>query len=140
MENKKIIMNFMQALWVNHELDAIDEVFYSDAIIHSPFNRKKGSVTMKEIAEKWLHTFPDIEFTVHDFVAEDNKVVVRWDAMGTHMGSFFETSPTHKEIRFSGVTAYKLEEGRVREYWALVDMHAILSQLGQYDRISDVVE
>ena len=140
MDNKRIIMDFMTSLWVDNDLDIIDDVFCQNAIIHSPLHVKKGSCTMREIAQKWLHTFPDLEFTVDDFIAEGDKVVVRWDAVGTHMGSFFDTSPTHKEVRFSGITTYSLDDGRVKEYWALVDMHAILTQLGQYKHIADVVE
>ena len=140
MQNKEIIELYIQQVWEEHDLSTIDRVFTEDAIIHSPLNRTQGRVTMKEMVEKWLQAFPDLEITWHDHIAEDDKVVSRWQAIGTHLGGFFDTRPTNKEVGFTGVTTYRMENGKVVEYWALVDMHAILSQLNDYDHISEVVE
>src|SRR5262249_59014748 len=38
--------------------------------------------------------FPDIHFTVHDLVAEGDRVVVRWTWEGTHSGTFRTWAPT----------------------------------------------
>jgi len=140
MSNKDIIIRLSKELWENHNLDIIDELFDRDAIIHSPFNAYKGSYTMREIAQKWLTAFPDLFIKWEDFIAEDDKVVCRWQGHATHMGSFFDTQPTHSEVVYSGVTTFKLKAGKIIEYWALVDMHAILTQLGRFESISEVVE
>ena len=140
MTNKDIIINYSKTLWEERNLDVIEEVFDSSAVLHSPLNHQKGSLTMRDLAEKWLTSFPDLEIAWEDFIADGDKVVSRWTATGTHMGSFFETSPTHKEITYAGVTTYKLKDGKVVEYWALVDMHAILSQLEVYQSISEAVD
>ena len=96
---------------------------------------------MKEVIEKWLNAFPDLTVEWEDFIEEGNKVVSRWKATGTHLGGFFETSPSHQEVSYSGVTIYTLnKKGKVIEYWALVDMHAIMSQLMKYESISDAIE
>lgn len=140
MTNKDIIINYSKTLWEERDLDIIEAVFDPNAVLHSPLNRQKGSLTMRDLAEKWLTSFPDLSIEWEDFIGEGDKVVSRWRATGTHMGSFFETSPTHKEITYTGVTTYKLKEGKVVEYWALVDMHAILSQLEVYQSISEAVD
>lgn len=140
MSNKDTIKHFCEELWHNHNLDVIDEVFHDDAIIHSPFNIKQGSITMREAAEKWLQSFPDLEITINDLIAEDDKVVARWTAHGTHMGSFFETNPTHKEVTYAGVSTFEFKEGKVAEYWALVDMNAILAQLGDFEHMSEALD
>lgn len=140
MNNKEIIQQYMQQIWEDRDLSAIDRVFNEDAAINSPLNRTEGRVTMKEMVEKWLTAFPDLTITTLDYTAEDDIVIVRWHAIGTHMGSFFDTHPTHREVAFSGVTTYKLDASKVTEYSALVDMHAILRQLGEYESIHEVVE
>lgn len=139
-QNKAIIERFSEALWVHHDLEIIDECFHEDAIIHSPFNILQGRFSMRDIAERWLSAFPDLEINCHDMIAEGNKVVCRWTAQGTHMGGFFDTTPTHREVTYSGVTTFELKNGKVAEYWALVDMHAILSQLKDYSHISEALE
>ncbi|PHQ78889.1 MAG: hypothetical protein COB66_07995 [Coxiella sp. (in: Bacteria)] len=137
--NKKIIERFCTELWHNHNLSIIDEVFHEDAIIHSPFNIKQGSITMHDAAKKWLESFPDLEITINDLIAEDDKVVARWTAHGTHMGSFFDTTPTHNAVTYSGVTTFEFKEGKVAEYWSLVDINAILAQLREFDHMSEAL-
>jgi predicted ester cyclase len=129
MSNKILVKTFCQRLWEHRELGAIDEFFLSDSKIYSPFNVKFGSLTMREIAEKWLTAFPDLLLTWQDFIADDDKVMVRWQAEGTHMGSFFETKPTNHEVIYNGVNIFTLNEGKVSSYWSLVDIHSILKQI-----------
>jgi len=141
MNNKEIIKNYSKRLWDDKDLTAIDEVFVKDAVIHSPLNVTTGIISMKEVVEKWLSAFPDLTVEWEEFISENDKVVSRWRATGTHMGTFFDTSPSHQEISYSGVTIYTLNKaGKVLEYWALVDMHAILAQLMKYESISDAVD
>lgn len=138
--NKEIIVNYSKALWGDRNLSVIDQVFAIDAKIHSPLNTVQGSGTMHDIIEKWLTAFPDLSITWEEFIAEGSRVVSRWSAVGTHLGGFFDTKPTYKEVRYSGVTIYHLENGKIVDYRALVDMHAILSQLEEYDSIEEALE
>lgn len=130
MNNKDSVKHVCKMLWENRKLDVIDDLFDKNIKIFSPFNVAYGTLTMKEIAQKWLTAFPDLLFTWEDFLAEGDKVAVRWRAQGTHLGSFFETKPTHHEVYYSGVTIFTVNEGLISEYWSLVDVHSILKQLG----------
>ncbi len=129
MENKTIVKDFCQRLWEQRDLSAIDDCFCADAKIFSPFNVKFGVLTMRDIAQKWLTAFPDLMIQWQDFIADDDKVVVRWQAQGTHMGSFFETKPTNHEVYYSGITIFTLLDSKVAAYWSLVDIHSILKQI-----------
>lgn len=141
MSNKDIIKKLSKRLWEDKDTSVIDELFIPDAAIHSPMNTTKGAITMKEVIERWLNAFPDLSVDWTDFIEEGDKVVCRWKATGTHMGSFFETSPSHQEVTYSGVTVYTLnDQGKVIEYWALVDVHAIMSQLMKYESLSDAID
>ena len=141
MKNTEIIKKYSQRLWGDQDLKAIDDFFVEDAVIHSPLNTTTGTITMREVIEKWLRAFPDLAVKWEDFIEEGHKVVSRWTATGTHMSSFFETSPSHQEVSYSGVTIYTLNnDGKVIEYWALVDMHAIMAQLMKYESISDAID
>ena len=130
MNNKEIVRRFSIVLWEQRDLSIIDELFIAEPMIRSPLNPAKGCLSMREIAERWLEAFPDIAITWLDFIAENDKVVSRWFARGTHLGSFFDTRPTHKEVSYSGVTTFVLQDQKIVEYAALVDIHSILKQLG----------
>lgn len=138
--NKDIIIQYAKSLWEDRDLSIIDTLIDPHAKIHSPFSTTEGKETMKVIVEKWLQAFPDLTIHWEDFIAENDKVVCRWRACGTHLGGFFETKPTHKEVVFSGVMTYRLANGKIVEYWALVDMHSILSQLEEYESVAEALE
>lgn len=138
--NKDLIIAYSKALWNERNTDVIDMYFAKDARIHSPFHTCQGSDTMHDIVEKWLSAFPDLSIKWDEFIAENDKVVSRWSAEGTHLGGFFDTKPTYREVRYTGITIYQLKDGKIIDYRALVDMHAILSQLEEYDSIEDALE
>ena len=139
--NKDIIIAYSKALWNDRNLSVIEQTVAPHAQIHSPFNTTvQGSDTMHDIVEKWLSAFPDLTIKWEEFIAEGNKVVSRWSASGTHLGSFFDTKPTYREVRYTGMTIYHLNEGQIVDYRALVDVHAILSQLEEYDTMEEALE
>lgn len=139
MNNKEIVQYVCKMLWERRLLGVIEECFDENTKIFSPFSVTYGALTMKQIAEKWLTAFPDLIIKWQDFIAEDNKVVVRWRAQGTHLGSFFETRATHQEVYYSGVTIFTLKDLKVTEYWSLVDIHSILKQLG-LDSLTEAID
>ncbi len=138
--NKDLITEYSKSLWSDHDLLAIDRYFSPDAMIHSPFTTVQGRESMHEIVEKWLTAFPDLTIKWAEFISEGDKVVSRWSAQGTHLGGFFDTRPTYKEVNFSGVIIYHLKNSKIVDYWSLVDMHAILSQLEEYGSIEEALE
>lgn len=138
--NKDVIVDFSKSLWNERDLLAIDRYVADNAKIHSPFATVQGKEIMHEIVEKWLTAFPDMLVKWDEFIAEGDKVVSRWTAQGTHLGGFFDTRPTYKDVTFCGVIVYQLKNSKIVDYWSLVDMHAILSQLEEYDSIESALE
>ena len=52
--------------------------------------------------------FPDIAVTVYDRVAEEDKVVTRWSATGTHTGSFAGVAATGRSITVTGIHIHRV--------------------------------
>lgn len=140
MNNKKLVQDYAERIWRHRDLNAIDEVIAEDIEIHSPLNITQGREQMREIIEKWHAAFPDLVVTWEDILEDGDKVVARWSAEGTHMGGFFDTSPTHREVGYSGVTTYEVKDGKIVKYWALVDMHTLLKQLQDYESVTEALD
>lgn len=140
MSNKKLVQNYAERIWRHRDLNAIDEVIAEDIEIHSPLNITQGREQMREIIEKWHAAFPDLVVTWEDILEDGDKVIARWSAEGTHMGGFFDTSPTHREVGYSGVTTYQIKDGKIVKYWALVDMHTLLKQLQDYESVTEALD
>jgi len=49
---------------------------------------------------------------------EDDLIVGRWTATGTHSGSWGDVAPTGKSVTFSGVNIFRFRsDGKVAEIW-----------------------
>lgn len=131
--NKRLIENYHNTVWNTKNLDIIKDLFHERAVIHSLFGKKKGPEVMKEIVQMWQKGFPDIHVLQIGVIAEHDIVVVHWEAKGTHLGEFKGIQPTKKRVNFSGVTIYRLENAKIVEYWAYIDMSNFMTQIGTYE-------
>jgi predicted ester cyclase len=74
---------------------------------------------MKQEIEWFRSAVPDLTYTVEDQVAEDDKVVTRYRATGTHEGEFFVVAPTGRRIEMSGIQIDRFDEnGKMIEGWS----------------------
>jgi len=69
-------------------------------------------------------------FTVHDVIAEGDRVVVRWTNSGTHVGEFAAMPATGGTFSITGIDVYRVEGDLLAEHWHVVDQLAMLGQLG----------
>ena len=76
--------------------------------------------------------FPDVHFTVHDVIAEGDKVVRHFTQHGTHTGelTWWNLPPTGKEISVTGIMIDRIEDGKIAERWLNMDMLGMMQQLG----------
>jgi steroid delta-isomerase-like uncharacterized protein len=69
-------------------------------------------------------------FTVHDVIAEGDKVVVRWTNAGTHVGEFAGIPATGRAFEIAGIDTYRVSGGSICEHWHVIDQLTMLTQLG----------
>jgi steroid delta-isomerase-like uncharacterized protein len=74
--------------------------------------------------------FPDIHHTIEDLIAEDDKVIVRWVARGTHTGLAMGVPPTNRLISVSGINIYRVSDGMFVEQWTEFDQLGMMQQMG----------
>ena len=74
--------------------------------------------------------FPDLQFTIDDVIAQDDKVVIRWSSRGTHRGELMGLAPTGKEATSSGISIDKIADGKIVESWNHWDTLGLMRQLG----------
>ena len=74
--------------------------------------------------------FPDIQWTLEEMVAEDDKVAARFTMQGTHRGTFFGVPPTGSKISVQTLNLYRLSQGQFVEEHGQPDVLALLQQIG----------
>jgi predicted ester cyclase len=74
--------------------------------------------------------FPDIRFTIEQFVAEGDRVAVRWTWTGTHTGTFRGFAATGVVAHDTGLVLYTFANGKVVNAIVETDRLGVLQQIG----------
>ncbi|WP_419421413.1 ester cyclase (plasmid) [Legionella sp. D16C41] len=129
MNNLEIIKAYHSKIWDKKDLSAVKLFFDAEALIHSPVKTTKGTEQMTDVIARWHKGFPNLKVYWDDFICENDKVVSRWHAEGQQEGEFLDKAPSKVHVNYSGVTIYQLKEGKITQYWAIVDMDMLKKQL-----------
>jgi predicted ester cyclase len=133
-ENKEKARCFLEEGFGQGNLEVVDEVLDADFVCYDPNSEAgevRGADTMKQEIEWFRNAVPDLTYTVEDQVAEDDKVVSRYTATGTHQGEFFGVAPTGNRIQMSGIQIDRFDEnGKMVEEWPEYDLLGAMKQMG----------
>lgn len=130
-QNKAVVRRFNKEVIEGKTLDIMDELFHPDFInqtVRPGFSA--GPEGMRQFLTDVLwKAFSDIQVTIHDQVAEGDKVTSRKTISANHTGEFLGESPSHKRVDIDIMDIVRLEDGRYKEHWSIIDMHGLLQQL-----------
>jgi len=110
--NKRVILRLFQEVVNRRNPLAIDELYVPNVVDHSAFpGQAPGTEGIKNAVSDFLGTFADLEVTVEDITAEDDRVVTRETWRGTH-------GPTGKAATGNVIHIFRLREGKITEEWS----------------------
>jgi steroid delta-isomerase-like uncharacterized protein len=141
--NAAVARAWAQATWQQHDLEAAVQYLASDWVGHyAGIGDAQGVDGFKRIAGAYLRAFPDIGITIHDALADGDKVVRRVSFTGTHHGVFLGVPPTGRPIRAEGTVILRIAGGKIAEEWVTENLLGLLQQLGaipsfQLDAVPD---
>jgi predicted ester cyclase len=131
-DNKALVRRFYEEVWDRGNSAFAFEVFSDDYVRHDlrATAAPPGPEGQKKIADDFRAAFPDLRVVVDLIVGEDEYVVGRWTATGTHSGRWGALEPTGRRATFSAVNIYRFENGKVVEIWNHRDDLGLAEQLG----------
>lgn len=131
-ETERVARDFIQ-VWGVGNLDVLDRLASDDLeVTYSHFPEPiVGRHAFRSTLEETFTHFPDLEISPRTIVAEGERAAVEWQYEGTHQhGELFGVQPTGRRVRVSGVTFYRVVNGRVVEERGVVDVLGLMQQLG----------
>jgi steroid delta-isomerase-like uncharacterized protein len=131
-DNKALIRRFYEEVWDRGNTEFAFEVFADDYVRHD-FRATEplpGPAGQKRIADDFRAAFPDLRVNVDLIVGEDDFVVGRWTATGTHLGSWAGMEPSGRPMTLSAANIFRFEDGKVVEIWNHRDDLGLREQLG----------
>jgi predicted ester cyclase len=126
-ENKQTVRAFVVKAQCRGNLAAIDDYLAPEFVDHSPAPGLPGNREgVRALFSALWAAFPDLQATIHDQVAEGDKVATRKTLSGTHEGPLLGLPPTGRRVSFDVIDIVRLAEGKMLERWCVVDQLALV--------------
>jgi steroid delta-isomerase-like uncharacterized protein len=129
-ENKQVVRRWLEA-WNTNDLGTAQGLLQDDYLRHDA-NQPDivGPQAEMQFIATALAAFPDLRFEAQHLVAEDDLVMSRFTAQGTHRGEFMGISASGHQVDFQAVETFRVVDGKIAEQWVLMDVFGLLQQLG----------
>lgn len=131
-EANKAIVRRIYDEYINQEKkEVIDGTFAPDVVVHDPLMGVfTGIEAFKQLLNVFDTAFPGHRVRINAICAEGEWVTVLHTHTARHTGPFMGLPPTGKEFVVNGVEVYRLEHGKVVEFWRHDDDMGLVVQLG----------
>jgi steroid delta-isomerase-like uncharacterized protein len=130
LEDNVAVVRHHHDLLAHFDEAAAEAIWADDIVLREPQQVIQGREAGKARYRAFRAAFPDIAATLHEVVAQDDKVAVRYTLEGTHRGPFAGVPATGKRVPLSGIALVRLADGRIAEGWGCADVFGFLQQLG----------
>jgi steroid delta-isomerase-like uncharacterized protein len=131
-QNKAIIRRFFDA-WNGRQPEAFDELVALDVVRHcqaTPGVDVLDLDQLKAFLRLDTEVFPDSVQTIKHLVADGNLVALWATYEGTQRGPMGPFSPSDARAQFDFGAVFRMEDGKIAEWWVTWDNMTILRQLG----------
>lgn len=135
MNNRQIYQSWVEA-W-NEDTSVLNKIAASDCTVHQARTDEKNSKSLKgaealrEIIQSAKHYFDKGKMSVVvGPIEKDGYISARWNYSGKYNGKMKEAKVENgKEISFSGIDIFHIENGRIKDYWVSSDSVDFMKQL-----------
>ena len=131
--SRAIVDRWISDVLNDHDTDVLAEMALPSILIHPTAMPCEASFVGLAGATRWLggqwDAFSDLSIVDHSTVASGDIVAARWSARGTSSGPFLILPPTGETIEYTGVSMYRVENGRIAEIWETRNTIGIMHQL-----------
>ncbi len=127
--NKELVRRYLGDVMSAGRLDLLDQLLSPDFEDSTPGAPQdvRGPDVVRAAQQRAREIFPEVEYKVDDLIAEGDKVVARYTVRATSRGS---GSSPGRPIEVTGVTIFRIAEGKIREIWIVNDQIEMFLQLG----------
>jgi predicted ester cyclase len=118
------------------ELDpsVADELLAADVVLHGvrAFGEGSGRESVKQGFSAFLSGFAERHTDVEDLITEGDRVVARHTHHLKHVNEVFGIPPTGQQLSVWGIDIFRLENGKIAEWWIIDDNLGMMQQMGVF--------
>jgi predicted ester cyclase len=123
--NKALVRRYYEEVLNQRQLKVFDELADSSFVSYLPSGSSTGLDIYKQAVAGTLAAIADLNVTIEDQIAEDDKVVTRWKATGTLQVEFAGIKPNGKPITVTAIHIHRVQNGKLIEHWEAINLHAV---------------
>lgn len=119
-------------IWNNGDLSHLAEIFADSFTDHRPIPEFENNVKGHgEMAQDWCNAFPDLNFEVQEIIIQNNFLVGRYIAHGTHRGTLLGIPATGTKVSITGIDIFRFRKGLVTDWWHEEDFDNLMRPIIQ---------
>lgn len=130
---KEVVRRFNEEVIAAGDRASFEALIAQDFINHSaPPGTSSGPDGMWNTFQNVLRpALATLSVTIHDQVAEGDKVTTRKTITGTHVGTLMGVEATGRPISIDVIDIVRVVDGRYVEHWGINTLPAVLAALRQ---------
>jgi steroid delta-isomerase-like uncharacterized protein len=128
--NAEIARRWFEEVWNQRREETIDELVTDDSLCFTDNGVIRGAQQFREqMYLPFINAFPDIRVNVEEIICQDDKVVVRWTASGSHSGNGLGFAGTGRPALFRGLTWIEVRDGKFAQGWQSSNIPEVVRSL-----------
>lgn len=129
---RALVQRFTDEVINARDLDgALTELVVENFVEQNPLpGQGPGRAGLADVLAGMFAAFPDLHWTVHDTLGEDDRVMTFSTWTGTHRGDFMGIPATGHGVSVEAWTLDRYRDGQLTESRIIMDVAGMLIQLG----------
>ncbi|MDA1679682.1 MULTISPECIES: ester cyclase [unclassified Bacillus cereus group] len=133
MTPEQIVRKFFEEVRSGKNPDYSNQLMAEKVLAHQIVSEEEQTVcrTPEDYAEhvrEMIEVYGDFSLEIQEFLVQGSKVYVRWKQVGRHLGEIDGYQPTGLPIIQMASAVYRIEDGKIAEYWIQIDRSGIQNQ------------
>lgn len=124
------VKSFYETVFQSGDIDAASLMMAEDFIDHAPWPGHPATREGFQAGTAEMRAaFPDLKIEPLKLLEEDDKVAAVVRVSGTQHGEFMGNKASGRAFAIEGVDILRVQDGKLREHWGVMDTAQMLAQL-----------
>src|SRR5262245_3699619 len=131
-DNQQLIRRWIA--FANAGFDGNFDDFIAPGYVGHAGGGEMDRTELERLERAFVVSFPGIQHTIDELLSVGDRTIMRATARGTHGGDFYGIAATGRQVEFTAIVIYRIEDGRIAESWGEIDFARLFRQLREPGR------
>jgi len=124
--NKTLVSRYYKDVLEQGKTEIIPEIFDESFRSHLSNGIDLGLESYTGFIQASFSALTEIKISIHDQIAEEDKVATRWTAKGKLTKPFAGISEVGKTVEVSAIHIHRVRNRKITDHWEAINLHAVV--------------